>query len=185
MIDFKGKPFYLDDGDIRWVNDTFSKMSEDDKIRQLFCLITYNDDEEYCKFIGKEVRPGGFMSRTMSAEECISATNKMQKYSDIPMLVAANFEAGGNGMILGGTALGKPMAIAATKEVEPARSLGEICGVEGASVGANWSFAPIVDIDYNWRNPITNTRTFGSDPELVKEMGKAYITEVQKSSLAG
>ena len=46
MIDFKGKPFYLDDGDIRWVNDTFSKMSEDDKIRQLFCLITYNDDEE-------------------------------------------------------------------------------------------------------------------------------------------
>ena len=67
MIDFKGKPFYLDDGDIRWVNDTFSKMSEDDKIRQLFCLITYNDDEVYCKFIGKEVRPGGFMSRTMSA----------------------------------------------------------------------------------------------------------------------
>lgn len=185
MIDFKGKPFYLDDGDIKWVNDTFSKMSEDDKIRQLFCLITYNDDEEYCKFIGKEVRPGGFMSRTMSAEECISATNKMQKYSDIPMLVAANFEAGGNGMIIGGTALGKPMAIAATKEVEQARRLGEICGVEGASVGANWSFAPIVDIDYNWRNPITNTRTFGSDPELVKEMGKAYITEVQKNSLAG
>lgn len=185
MIDFKGKPFYLDEDGIKWVEETFGKMSEDDKLRQLFCLITYNDDEEYCKYIGKEVRPGGFMSRTMSAEECISATAKMQKYSDIPMLVAANFEAGGNGMILGGTILGRPMEVAATGEVEQARRLGEVCGAEGASVGANWSFAPIVDIDYNFRNPITNTRTFGSAPDLVRKMGKAYIDEVQKHGLAG
>ena len=107
------------------------------------------------------------MSRTMSAEMCISATEKMQKYSKIPMLVAANFEAGGNGMIVGGTVLGRPMEVAATGDIEQARRLGEVCGAEGASVGANWSFAPIIDIDYNFRNPITNTRTFGSDPDTV------------------
>jgi beta-N-acetylhexosaminidase len=184
MIDFSKNPFFLDEKGIEWVKSTFSSMSEDDKLRQLFCLITYTDDEEYCKYIGEQVRPGGFMSRTMTAEQCISATEKMQKYSKIPMLVAANFEAGGNGMIIGGTVLGRPMEVAATQELEQARRLGEVCGVEGASVGANWSFAPIIDIDYNWRNPITNTRTFGSDPVLVKEMGKAYVEEIQKHGLA-
>ena len=184
MIDLKGNPFFLSDEDIRWVEDTLSDMTEEDKIRQLFCLITYSDDEDYCRYIGETVRPGGFMSRTMTAEECISAVGKMQKYSKIPMLVAANFEAGGNGMIVGGTAFGRQMAVAATGEVEQARRLGEVCGAEGAAVGANWSFAPIIDIDYNWRNPITNTRTFGSDPETVKNFGKAYVEEVQKHGLA-
>ncbi|WP_409193387.1 glycoside hydrolase family 3 N-terminal domain-containing protein, partial [Clostridium perfringens] len=42
------------------------------------------------------------------------------------------------------------------------------------------SFAPIIDIDYNFRNPITNTRTFGSDPETVKNMGAEYVKAVQK-----
>lgn len=183
-MDLKAKPFYLSEDDIKWVEDTLSSMSTEDKLHQLFCLVTYSDDEEYCRFIGEKVRPGGFMSRTMSAEMCISATEKMQKYSKIPMLVAANFEAGGNGMIVGGTVLGRPMEVAATGDIEQARRLGEVCGAEGASVGANWSFAPIIDIDYNFRNPITNTRTFGSDPDTVAKMGRAYVEEVQKHGLA-
>jgi len=180
----KAKPFYLTDNDIEWVLNTLNGMSVEDKIHHLFCLITYNDEEEYCKFIGQVVRPGGFMSRIMHAEECISAINKMQKYSKIPMLVAANLEAGGNGITTEGTVLGRPLEIGATHEIEQGRRLGEVCGVEGSAVGCNWAFAPIIDIDYNWRNPITNTRTFGSDPVLVKELGKAYVVEVQKHGLA-
>ena len=72
----------------------------------------------------------------------------------------------------------------ATADAEYARRLGEICGVEGSAVGANWAFAPIVDIDTNWRNPITNVRTFGSDPEKVKAMGVAYVEEIQKHGVA-
>lgn len=184
MINLKEKPFYLNDEDIKWVNDTLESMSVEDKLHHLFCLITYNDSEDYCRFIAQDIRPGGFMSRVMPLEECISAVEKMQKYSKIPMLVSANFEAGGNGMIEGGTILGRPLEIAATGDVEQARRLGEVCGVEGSAVGANWAYAPIIDIDYNWRNPITNTRTFGSDPIRVKEMGRAYVEEVQKYNMA-
>ena len=180
----KAKPFYLSDSDVKWVEDTLSSMSVEDKLHHLFCLITYNDEEEYCKFIGQQIRPGGFMSRIMPTKECLSAVAKMQKYSKIPMLVAANLEAGGNGIVTEGTILGRPMEVGATNEVEQARRLGEVCGVEGAAVGCNWAFAPIIDIDYNWRNPITNTRTFGSNPELVAAMGKAYVEEVQKHGVA-
>ncbi len=36
----------------------------------------------------------------------------------------------------------------------------------------------IVDIDMNWRNPITNVRTFGSNPKVVEKMGLAYLKGV-------
>ncbi len=100
------------------------------------------------------------------------------------MLVAANLEKGASGIVREGTFLGSPLSIGATDEVSMAGKLGEVCGSEGAAVGANWAFAPIIDIDYNFRNPITNIRTFGSDPERVKNMGVAYVEAVQAHGVA-
>ena len=50
-MDLKSKPFYLCDSDIKWVENTLSDMSEEEKIAQLFCLITYTDDENYLKYL--------------------------------------------------------------------------------------------------------------------------------------
>lgn len=183
-VNLRAKPFDLNDDQVAWVENTLASMTEDDKLRHLFCLVTYDDDEEYCRYIGEEIRPGGFMGRPMKGEQCISAVERMQRYSKIPLLVAANLEAGGNGFAKDGTAFAKPMQIGATADVEQARRLGEICGAEGSAVGANWAFAPIVDIDTNWRNPITNVRTFGSDVKLIRDMGAAYVEEVQKHGVA-
>ncbi len=183
-IDLRAKPFYLGESQIKWVEDTLASMTDEDKLHQLFCLVLYDDNEEYCKYLGEKIRPGGFMNRVMSAEQCVSSVEKMQKYSRIPLLVAANLETGGNGIVKGGTSLGKPMQVAAAYDTEYGRRLGEVCGVQGSAAGANWAFAPIIDIDYNWRNPITNVRTFGSDPETVARMGAAYVSEVQKHGVA-
>ena len=56
MLDLGSKPFYLDEDGIRWVVSTRLAMSEEEKLRQLFCLITYSDDEEYCRRIGSSRR---------------------------------------------------------------------------------------------------------------------------------
>jgi beta-N-acetylhexosaminidase len=65
-----------------------------------------------------------------------------------------------------------------------ARKLAEVCAKEAREAGANWAFAPIIDIDCNFRNPITNTRTFGSDPERVEAMGVAFTETVQALGMA-
>ncbi len=184
MPDLGSKPFYLDGEAEKWVVSTRLSMSEEDKLRQLFCLITYNEDEDYCRYIGSSVRPGGFMCRTMSSEECRRTVEKMNGYSAVPLLVAANLEQGGNGVATDGTPFAPEMAIAAAGRTEHARRLGRICGTEARAVGVNWAFAPVADIDFNFRNPITNTRTFGSDPETVAKMSRAYIEEVQKCGVA-
>lgn len=184
MANLKEKPFYLSDEDIAWVNTTLESMTDDEKIAQLFCLVSYASDEEQLAKLARDFKPGGLMCRPMPAAETAEAVRILQSNSKIPMLIAANLEKGGVGVAAEGTLLGSPMLIAATDDDEMATKLGDVCGSEGSAVGCNWAFAPIIDIDYNFRNPITNTRTFGSDPERVKRMGVNYVTAVQKHGVA-
>ncbi|MBC7958958.1 MAG: glycoside hydrolase family 3 protein [Vallitaleaceae bacterium] len=184
MISLKEKPFYLNDQDIAWVEKTIAGMSNEDKIGQLFCLIAYDSNEHYLKGVVNGIKPGGLMCRPMPLDEVVSSISIIQETAQIPMLIAANLESGGTGLVLEGTKLGSPMLVGATNHVENAYHMGVVCGREGAAVGGNWSFAPIIDLDYNFRNPITNTRTFGSDVERVKNMGVAYVKGVQENGVA-
>lgn len=180
----KEKPFLLSDSDVQWVKDTLAGMTEKQKIGQIFCLCAREGTEQEIEDTLQVMEPGGIMYRPFTAEQAVNFTAMLDKAMKIPMLISANLEKGGNGIVSEGTMLGSPTEIAATDDVKFAERLGTICGREGAAVGANWAFAPIIDIDYNFRNPITNTRTFGSDPERVKNFGRAYVENVQKYKLA-
>lgn len=183
-MNLKAKPFNLNDKDIKWVNDTLKSMSESEKISQLFCLIAYSSDEGYLNYLSQGLKIGGIMCRNMPKEEVVKTVTILQQTTQIPMLISANLESGGSGVAQEGTNLGSPMAIAATNNSEYAKKLGEICGKEGSALGVNWSFGPIVDIDLNFRNPITNTRTFGSDKDRVKLFGKEYVKAIQQYGVA-
>jgi beta-N-acetylhexosaminidase len=184
MINLKAKPFYLSDEDVRWVETTLASMSLEEKIAQLFCLIIRSSDEEYLNDLVHHIKPGGLMLRHMPASEVVAVNRFLQDNSKISLLLAANFEKGGDGLAMEGTSLGAPMQVAATGDDSMAYRLGVVCGREGAAVGANWAFAPIIDIDFNFRNPITNVRTFGSDPDRVRRMGAQFVKGVQENGLA-
>jgi len=124
------------------------------------------------------------MFRPDEGEVNQAAHRLLQDNSKIPMLIAANLEAGGNGIATEGTYFGRPMQIAATDKEDFAYKLGLIASREGAAVGCNWSFAPVIDIDMNFRNPITNTRTYGSDPSRVLRMSAAYMKGIQENGVA-
>lgn len=178
------KPFNLNDQDMDWVQATFRQMTVSEKIGQLFFMVGYKQDEPFLKSIAQDIGIGGLMCRSMAKEEVVAAVTTLQQAARIPLLIAANLEAGGQGITSDGTKIGSNMAVAATGNTELAYELGRICAVEGGSVGANYAFAPVVDIDYNFRNPITNTRTFGSDPQQVAELGAAYVRGCQEQGMA-
>lgn len=108
----------------------------------------------------------------------------MQENSKIPLLIAANTEAGGNGACTDGTEVGYEVKIGATNNEKYAYEMGRVSGVEAAAIGCNMSFAPIVDITYNWRNPIISSRAWGADPELVLRMSLAYMRGIRESNIA-
>lgn len=171
----KQKPFFLKEEQIDFVKQTLSEMTLDEKIGQLFLPINYIEDEQELRAFVKKFQPAGLMNRPVSAIQNQKKHRIMQEESKIPMFIPANIESGGNGIANEGTAFGNPLQVAATGNPKYAYELGKIAGAEGRAVGVNYAFAPVVDIDNNTLNPITNTRTFGNDPELVYNMAEAYI----------
>lgn len=171
----KNKPFYLSDERIEKVNSIFSLMSQEEKIGQLFFMVGRTYDETYINHITKDIKCGGIMVRPLKAEETIKTIKLAQKNSSIPLLIAANLENGGVSGAQELTKVGSNMMIAATNDASNAYRLGKICAAEGKSVGINFAFAPVCDIDKNFRNPITNTRTFGSNQEMVKNCSSNYL----------
>ena len=175
MINYKAKPFFLNDDQIKWVEDTHDAMSLDERLGQLFCPVVFTKEEKDLKELCDKYHIGGLLYREGPGEEIRAAQEIVQEHSKIPLLLASNLEYGGNGSAIEGTYFGRQMLIAATGDIKNAYRLGKVCGSEGAAVGVNWSFAPVVDIDRNFRNPITNVRTFGDDIDTVISMGKAYM----------
>ena len=183
MIDLKGNPFYLSDRDIKWVEDTKSSMDLDERIGQLFIAHGVSGNKEYLKNSLDNRKYGGFMFRPNKSEVIHETHAFLQRHSRIPLLLAANLEYGGTGIAFDGTDFGQQMQIAATNNPELAYKLGKVSCSEGALLGCNLAFAPVVDIDYEFRNPITNVRTYGSNPSRVLEMSKEYLKAAKESGV--
>ncbi|SEP81488.1 glycoside hydrolase family 3 protein [Butyrivibrio sp. TB] len=184
MIDFKANPFFLDDEKIKWVEETYDNMTLDEKIGQLFCPIIFTKDKQELENFIDKYHIGGMLYREGPGQEIRDAHKILQEASKIPLLTASNLEYGGNGSAVEGTYYGRQMLVAATNDTDSAYRLGKISCKEGAAVGVNWAFAPVVDIDRNYHNPIMNVRTFGDDVQRVIDMGTAYIKAAKEEGVA-
>ena len=184
MIDLKANPFNLNNEQIKWVNDTLASMTLEEKAGQVFCPMGFAGDEESLQHPVCELGVGAMMYRPGPKADIQETHRKIQSMAKIPLLLAANTEAGGNGLAFEGTTFGQPMAVAATGDSENAYRMGYVACAEGAALGLNWSFAPIVDIDREFHNPITNTRTFGSDIDMVIACGSRYMDAADENNVA-
>ena len=134
-------PFYLDYQDITWVRRTLDAMTTDEKIGQLFFPIAYSPQPEDLDRL-LEAHVGGILFRAGPAKEIREAHTYLQEHTRVPLLLAANLESGGNGLVLEGTPYGCNMQVAATDDpIRSAEHLGEIACKEAAAVGCNFSFA--------------------------------------------
>ena len=183
-MNYREKPFYLNDEDIKWVEDTFNSLSLDDKINQVLIDMLWKENP---KKLAKTIQGrclGGYRYNNQSKEKLLEQNATIQKNSKVPALIAANVEGGGNGATRGGTKIGDGIAIAATQNPENAYYLGYYGCKEAKAVGCNWTFAPVVDVDFNWRNCVIPTRCFGNDPDTVLKMSLEYMRGAHEVGVA-
>ncbi|GEM05542.1 beta-hexosamidase [Halolactibacillus miurensis] len=183
-VDLTKKPYNLDEASIAWVKDTINSMTIEEKIGQLFINMGSERTEEYLTGVLNNYHIAGVRYNPGTAEEVYDQNKILQENSKIPLLIAANTEAGGNGACKDGTYVGHEVKIAATNDERYAYEMGRISGVEAAAIGCNWSFAPIVDLNRNWRNPIISTRTWSGDVDLTIKMSLAYMKGITESGIA-
>lgn len=182
-VNLKGKPFYLNDDDIKWIEDTINNMSLEEKIGQLFINMGSSRDEEYLTEMVQKYHIAGVRYNPGNASEVYDQNYILQTKSKIPLLIAANTESGGNGACTDGTQVGLEVKVGATNDKKYAYELGRVSGVEATAIGCNWAFAPIVDINRNWRNPIISIRSFGSDVDKVLDYSLEYMRGLQESNM--
>lgn len=175
MVDLKANPYYLSDEDCKWVEETIAGMSDEEKVGQLFFQLTQSFDEEYLKELMEKYHLGGCRYNPAPGKAVQEQNRKLQKYAKVPVFIACNTEAGGDGTCADGTAIGSGVKIGATRKEEYAFALGKMANEEAAAIGCNMAFAPVCDILYNWENTEVVTRAFGSDPERVAKMSAAYL----------
>ncbi|MBQ0000738.1 MAG: glycosyl hydrolase, partial [Clostridiales bacterium] len=184
MVNLKEKPFYLNDEDIKWVEDTIASMSDEEKVGQLFVNMVTDFSPEAIKKVADTYHPGALHYHSKSAEELWEMTNTFQNCSRIPLLVASNCEAGGNGGVGGGTAVACGAATAASKDPEVAYLAAKVGATEAMAIGSNWNFAPVVDLLYNWRNSIVQTRSFCDDPDETIAYAKSFFKGTEECQMA-
>lgn len=183
MLNLKSKPYNLDEQSIQWVKDTIANMTIEEKIGQLFVNMGASRDEQYLKGVLNNYHIGAVRYNPGKAEDVYDQNKILQENSKIPLLIAANTENGGNGACTDGTYVGSQVKIGATNDPKYAYEMGRVSGVEAAAIGCNWSFAPVVDINRNWRNPIISSRCYSSSAEQVLEFSLEYMRGIMESGI--
>lgn len=175
MVDLTIKPYYLNDEDIAWVENTISAMTDEEKVGQLFWQLTAGNTEEYLKELMEKYHLGGCRYNGMPGKMVLEQNRILQKYAKIPVFIACNPEQGGNGVCSDGTFVANQIKIGATGKTEYAKNMGRVSGAQIKAAGCNMAFAPVVDITYNWQCEETLMRTYGGNHEIVEQMGNAYM----------
>ena len=184
MVHLNDRPFYLTEALKTWVLKKMHSMTTEEKVGQLFCVMGQDYAPEQLKRMVADGKIGGILFRPEPADSIRARFAPLDEVACIPLLKAANLEEGGTGGISNGTLFGWPMLTAATDDEIIVEKFGKVCAVEGRSAGINWTFSPVCDIDMNFRNPITNVRTYGSDKNRVQRFTQKYVEAVQDCGMA-
>ncbi|SUN01838.1 glycoside hydrolase family 3 N-terminal domain-containing protein [Staphylococcus warneri] len=181
-VDLKAKPYYLDDQQIEWVENTLSQLTDEEKIGQLFFNLfsleedgDFNNNDLTNKDILNQYHIGGARYQGGNKHQVQNLLNDLQHNSKVPLLIAANCDSGGNGACKDGTYIASAAQCEAAQDTKVAYHADYVSGRESQALGVNINFDPCVDILKNWRNTIVNTRAYGTTADTVIKYTNAFI----------
>ena len=121
-----------------------------------------------------------------SRDQLVSLIQGMQKQAPIPLLISTDFEGGVVNELRQITGeRSSEQAIGASGNPTVAYNAGHSAAADLTNLGLNVNFMPIVDVLTNPNNPGLPMRTFGSDPTLVTNMGRAYLKGLTDGGVIG
>ncbi len=172
-----------------FIDNKISKMSPEEKVGQLFIVgfPQTHIDPELEKFISR-YKPGSYLlfKRNIKSAEQIRALNDSLyrlsfKVAKLPPLIAIDQEGGAVSRLPINPAPPNALAVGQTQSPLMAEEMGLITGKFLREVGFNMNLAPVLDIADPFGASFIGVRSFGSDPQLVKDLGVAYSKGLLKA----
>lgn len=174
-----------------WVEEKLKEMSLEEKVGQLFMVgfehslgMKATQVNQQAESLVNDYHVGGFIlfrRNVSSPEQVVTLTNDLQKLAlsgdaQIPLLISVDQEGGKITRISEGvTVFPGNMPLGATRDKQLARQAAQLMGEDLKNLGIHLNFAPVMDVNNNPQNPVIGVRSFGSDPNLVAELGTAMI----------
>lgn len=162
---------------VRVASDWLSTLTIEEQIGQLIIPIwepRYDSAsrDRYLRLID-QIHPGGILFRKGEPYDQYRLTHLLQERSRIPLLITADAE-WGLAMRLQGTIRYPRMKLLADHcTPEEMYTLGQHMAQQCRVMGIHVSFAPVLDVNNNPKNPVIGTRSLGATPDIVISHGLA------------
>ncbi len=170
-----------------WVDSVFKKLNRHDRIAQLLMVRSHTNlgqayEDSVAGVIQKE-HIGGLVFFQGGPGRQVALTNRYQKLSRIPLLVAMDGE-WGLGMRLDST-ISYPyqMTLGAIRDNDLIYKMGQFVAKDFKRMGMQMNFAPDMDVNNNPDNPVIGFRSFGDNKFNVARKGIAYLTGMQNGGI--
>lgn len=170
-----------------WVSKTYSSLSQDEKLGQLFIVALYvNRGEEEINKVRNLVvneKLGGLILMQDDAARHIALLNEFQGKSKVPMMIGMDAEWGLYQRIAAAKKFPWAMTLGAIQDKSLITEMSAKIAEDAKRMGVNWDFAPVVDVNTNPNNPIIGNRSFGSEVDNVVKSALAYSAGLQNSNV--
>ena len=107
-------------------------------------------------------------------------TSALQDAAPVPLLVAADYEWGTPMRTAGGVRFPPAMQSGAAPDPAAVERQGRTVAREARALGVHLVLAPVLDVLRSAGSAVIGTRSFGSDPDLVAELGVAFLRGVEE-----
>ena len=189
LVDLTAAPYQLDPDQISWVEETLESMTLDEQVGQLFTNLFFFGADSFsgnsltAEEIIEKYHIGIARYHGGTAAQVQDLLNRLQSAARIPLLIAANCDSGGNGAMNDGTYVASGAQTEASGSTAVAHDAGYVSGREMRAIGANLNFDPCVDILFNWRNTIVNTRAYGTNAADVIKYTIPFVEGQRESGI--
>ncbi|MCD7736618.1 MAG: glycoside hydrolase family 3 C-terminal domain-containing protein [Lachnospiraceae bacterium] len=170
------------------VEDLMSRMSFEQKIDQITCLVTISEDiPDFKEYVPQGIGHVGAFTVADSVEPIMEYVYRLQKFLTeetelgIPALI--HCEASAGGQFTGATVFPSAIGQASTFDDTLVREMGDVIRQQMFAVGFRQALSPVLDIsrDPRWGRV---TETYGEDPALASAIGCSFIAGLQSDDLS-
>lgn len=170
-----------------WVNSILDTLTLEEKISQLIMIPAYaNMDSRYEQKLHKTINEkqiGGVILMRGEPYKSTKLINSLQEQVDIPLMVAIDGEWGPAMRIDSVLSFPKAMPLGAIQNDQSVFNVGVEIAKQCKRMGIHINFAPVIDINTKYNNPIINMRAFGSHAKSVARKGLAYAIGMQSNGI--
>ncbi|MVN22818.1 glycoside hydrolase family 3 protein [Mucilaginibacter arboris] len=170
-----------------WVDSVFRKLNRHDRVAQLLMVRAHTNlgkayEDSVAKVVQKE-HVGGLVFFQGGPGRQAALTNRYQKLSRVPLLIAMDGE-WGLGMRLDST-ISYPyqMTLGAIRDNGLIYKMGQFVARDFKRLGMQMNFAPDMDVNNNPNNPVIGFRSFGDNKINVAQKGIAYLQGMQSGGI--